>query len=152
MTQTDAAAGVVYREVFIEAEPDTVFAFLTDADKIVRWMGVSATLEPREGGLFLVDVTNGNVARGEYREVLPNYRLSYTWGWDSADSGVPPGSSLVEIDLEEKNPGTMLKLTHSGLPEPAVAPHAEGWEHFCGRLREVAAGRDPGPDPMIKKD
>jgi uncharacterized protein YndB with AHSA1/START domain len=68
-------------------------------------MGVSGTLEPRESGLFLVDVTNGNIAKGEYREVLPNYRLSYTLAWDSEDSGVPPGSFLVEIDLEGKNPG-----------------------------------------------
>ncbi len=151
MTQTDTDAGVIHREIFIEAEADTVFAFLTDPDKMVRWMGVSATLEPHDGGLFLVDVTNGSVARGEYREVLPNYRLSYTWGWDSQDSGVPPGSSLVEIDLEEKNTGTMLKLTHSGLPEPAVAPHAQGWDHYYGRLCEVAAGRDPGVDPNVSK-
>ena len=152
MTQTDTDPGVIYREIFIEAEPDTVFAFLTDADKMVRWMGVSATLEPREGGLYLVDVNNGSIAKGEYRKVLPNYRLSYTFGWEGDDTAVPPGSSLVEIDLEEKRPGTLLKLTHSGLPEAAVPAHAEGWEHYCGRLYEAAAGRDPGLDPNVRKD
>lgn len=152
MAQTNTVPGVIHRDIFVEAEPDTVFSFLTDAEKMVRWMGVSATLEPREGGLFLVDVTNGSIAKGEYREVLPNYRLSYTFGWDGDDTGVPPGSSLVEIDLEEKNPGTMLKLAHSGLPEPAIPPHAEGWEHHLRRLAEVAAGRDPGPNPMVKQD
>ena len=152
MTQTDADSGIIYREIFIEAEPDTVFAFLTDAEKMVRWMGVSAPLEPREGGLCLVDVNNGSIAKGEYRKVLPNYRLSYTFGWEGDDTAVPPGSSLVEIDLEEKRPGTLLKLTHSGLPEAAVPAHAEGWEHYCGRLYEAAAGRDPGLDPNVRKD
>ena len=149
MTQADEAS-VIRREIYIEAAPDTVFAFFIDSDKMTRWMGVSATLEPKEAGLFLVDVTNGNVAKGEYREVLPNYRIDYSWGWDAADSGVPPGSSLVEIDLEPKAPGTMLKLTHSGLPEPAIPPHAEGWDHYCERLKTVASGGDAGTDPWIK--
>ncbi|NKL87616.1 transcriptional regulator, partial [Rhizobium leguminosarum bv. viciae] len=25
---------------------------------------------------------------------------------------------------------------------------AEGWAHYLGRLTEVAAGGDPGPDPF----
>ena len=146
----DTNAGVYEQEMYIEANPETVFAFFTDPDKMVRWMGVSATLEPKEGGLYLVDVTNGNIAKGEFREVLPNYRLSYTFGWESEDSGVPPGSSLVEIDLTPKEPGTMMKFTHSGLPEAAVKPHSDGWDHYCERLCLCAAGKDPGPDSWVK--
>lgn len=150
MTATDSTViGVIVREVFIEAAPDTVFAFFTDPDKMTRWMGVSATLEPQEGGLYLVDITKGNIAKGEYREVLPNSRIAFSFGWDSEDSGVPPGSSLVEIDLEPKDAGTLLRLTHSGLPEPAIGPHTEGWIHYCGRLQTAAAGGDPGLDPRV---
>jgi uncharacterized protein YndB with AHSA1/START domain len=39
--------GVFEQEMYIEANPETVFSFLTDPDKMVRWMGVSATLEPK---------------------------------------------------------------------------------------------------------
>ena len=40
-------------------------------------------------------------------------------------------------------------MTHSGLPNAEqCAGHAEGWAHYFGRLAEVAAGRDPGPDPQ----
>ena len=42
---------VVQREV--AAPPATVFAFLTDPEKILRWVGTEATLEPRPGGLYL---------------------------------------------------------------------------------------------------
>ncbi|HEY8012760.1 MAG TPA: SRPBCC domain-containing protein, partial [Dongiaceae bacterium] len=53
----------------------------------------------------------------------------------------------VEIDLIEQPPGTLLRLTHSGLPNAAqCAGHAEGWAHYLGRLAEVGAGRNPGPD------
>ena len=58
------------------------------------------------------------------------------------------GISLVEIDLIEQPDGTLLRLTHTGLPNAEqCAGHAEGWAHYLGRLAEVAAGRDPGPDP-----
>ena len=150
MTASESNGGdPIVREVYIEAAQETVFAFFTDPDKMTRWMGVSATLEPQEGGLYLVDVTNGTVAKGEYREVLPNSRIAFSFGWDSEDSSVPPGSSLVEIDLEPKDSGTLLRLTHSGLPQPAIAPHTEGWVHYCGRLQAACEGRDPGPDPNV---
>ncbi len=145
-----AGTGSIRREVFIEAPQATVFAFFTDPDKMSRWMGVSHELDARQGGIFLVNVHSGNVAKGEFREVTPNSRLVFTWGWDSAEPSVPPGSSVIEVDLAPKDNGTLLVFTHSGLPEPAVAPHTKGWEHYLGRLTIAAAGGDAGPDPMIK--
>ena len=43
---------VVRREVQIAAPPATIFAFLTDPDKILRWLGTDATTEPHAGGLY----------------------------------------------------------------------------------------------------
>lgn len=145
-----AFTGAIRREVYIEASQATVFAFFTDPDKMSRWMGVSHELDPRQGGIFLVDVTKGNVARGEFREVTPNSRLVFSWGWDAGNIGVGPGSSVIEVDLSPKDNGTLLVFTHSGLPEPAVAPHTQGWDHYLGRLAIAAAGGDAGPDPNIK--
>jgi hypothetical protein len=60
---------------------------------------------------------------------------------------VPPGSSLIEIDLIERDGGTLLRMTHSGLPtEEQAAAHAKGWAHYLERLTVAAAGRDPGTD------
>ena len=139
---------VVHREAHIAAPPAAVFALMTDPEKILRWMGTEAQLEPREGGLYLVSVTGARFARGSFREVVPVHRLAYSFGWDGSEA-VPPGSSLVEIDLIEQGGGTLLRLTHSGLPSAdQCAGHAEGWAHYLGRLTEVAAGRNPGPDPF----
>ena len=136
---------VFQREIHIQAPPATVFAFLTDPQKIVRWMGVAATLDPQPGGLYLLDVNGTDVARGTFREVVPVHRLAYSFGWDGNAMGVSPGSSLVEIDLIEQPDGTLMRMTHSGLPPEAVPAHEKGWTYFLGRLVEVAAGRDPGP-------
>jgi uncharacterized protein YndB with AHSA1/START domain len=143
---------VVRREVQIAAPPTTVFAFLTDPQKILRWMGTEATLQPHPGGLYLVNVTGKDIARGKFTEVIPVHRLAYSFGWDDREKNVPPGSSLVEIDLLDHAPdGTLLRMTHSGLPDAAsCASHEKGWTHYFGRLAEAAPGGDPGPDSFRK--
>jgi uncharacterized protein YndB with AHSA1/START domain len=143
---------VVRREQHVPAPPAAVFALLTDPEKILRWMGTEAQVEPRLDGLYLVNVTGARFARGAFREVVPVHRLAYSFGWDGSDE-VPPGSSLVEIDLIEQPDGTLLRLTHTGLPNAEqCASHAEGWEHYLGRLAVAAVGRDPGPDPHHGRD
>jgi uncharacterized protein YndB with AHSA1/START domain len=145
-----AEAFVVRREVQIVAPPATVFAFLTDPEKILRWMGTEATVEPHLDGLYLVNVTGKNSAQGRFTEVIPVHRLAYSFGWQGDDE-TPPGSSLIEIDLIEREGGTLLRMTHSGLPNAEVsAAHEEGWKHYLARLAVAATGGDPGRDPRRK--
>ena len=143
---------IVRRETQIAAPPATVFAFLTDPEKILSWMGAEAETEVHPGGLYLVKGVGGRptrVARGAFREVVPVHRLAYSFGWEG-DEAVPPGSSLIEIDLIDRDGGTLLRMTHSGLPDAIqCARHNEGWEHYVGRLAMAAAGRNPGPDRGI---
>lgn len=80
---------VVRRETHIAAPRDTVFAFLTDPEKIISWMGTEAETEMRPGGLYLLKGVSGRVARGAFREVVPVHRLVYSIGWDG-DEEVPP--------------------------------------------------------------
>ena len=143
-----AEPSIVRREVQIAAPPATVFAFLTDPDKIVRWMGTEATAEPNPGGLYLLNLGGRATARGQFTEVIPVHRLAYSFGWEGNDR-TPPGSSLVEIDLVEEPGGTRVKLTHSGLADREICDsHEKGWTHYLGRLAITAAGGDPGPDKM----
>jgi len=98
------------------------------------------------GGLYLVKGIHGRAARGAFREVVPVHRLAYSFGWEGSET-VPPGSSLIEIDLIDRDGGTLLRMTHSGLPNAAqCAGHDEGWAHYLGRLAMAAAGRNPGID------
>ena len=137
---------VVQRETHIAAPRASVFAFLTDPDKIVQWMGTEAATEMHPGGMYLLKGVGHMTARGAFREVVPVHRLAYSFGWES-DEEVPPGSSLIEIDLLEQDGGTLLRMTHSGLPSAAQRDaHATGWTHYIGRLAKASAGEDPGPD------
>ena len=92
---------MVRRETHVAAPAATVFAFLTDPERILSWMGTEAKTELHPGGLYLVKGISGRVARGAFREVVPVHRLAYSFGWDG-DEEVPPGSGLVEIDLIDR--------------------------------------------------
>ena len=124
---------VVRRETQIAAPPATVFAFLTDPQKILSWMGAEADTDAHPGGLYLVkDVAGrpGRTARGQFREVVPVHRLAYSFGWED-DENVPPGSSLVEIDLIDRDGGTLVRMTHTGLPNAYECDgHAKGWAYY----------------------
>jgi uncharacterized protein YndB with AHSA1/START domain len=86
---------MVRQETQIAAPPATVFAFLTDPEKIISWMGTEAKTEVHPGGLYLLKgVNNRRVARGTFREIVPVHRLAYSFGWDG-DEEVPPGSGLT---------------------------------------------------------
>jgi uncharacterized protein YndB with AHSA1/START domain len=145
------AAGTitVNTEIRIEAPPEAVFPFLTEPEKIVRWKGTEARVSAAPGGEFSVAVTPRDRAVGEYVEVDPPRRVVFTWGWEG-DEQLPPGSSTVEIELIPDGDGTIVQLTHSGLPEGTDAAQLEGWEHFLPRLATVATGGDPGPDPWVQ--
>jgi uncharacterized protein YndB with AHSA1/START domain len=145
MSPTEATA--VTHEVHIRAEPETVFAFFTDPDKMIQWKGRAAELDPRPGGIYRVDVTGGHVARGEYVELDPPRRVVFTWGWEGEDAVVRPGASTVEITLTEQEGGTLVRLQHRDLPEAERQPHSHGWDHYLERLAITAAGGDAGPDP-----
>ena len=142
-----AESFVVRQETQIAAPQATVFAFLTDPDKLLRWMGTGAEMDSQPGGIYLLkNVAGSHTARGTFREVVPVHRLAYSFGWDDRP-GVPPGSSLVEIDLIERDGGTLVRMTHSGLPtEEERAGHAKGWQHYFERLAVVAPGGSVEPD------
>lgn len=140
----------VEREVTIDAGPETVWEFLVDPEKMSRWMGSGATLDPRPGGDYRVDVIDGHVASGEFVELDRPRRLVYTFGWEpegESPNPVGPGSTTIEIELEPAGDGTRLTFRHTGLPgAEAAGMHAHGWDHYLQRLVVAAGGGDPGED------
>jgi uncharacterized protein YndB with AHSA1/START domain len=124
----------------IEASPETVFAYLTDSQRFVRWMGVGAELDARPGGRYRIDVDGVHIATGAYEIIDPPRRLVMSWGWEGHPT-VPPGSTTVEITLTSDRGATVLKLRHLGLPgEGERRTHREGWLQYLSQLA-AAAGR-----------
>jgi uncharacterized protein YndB with AHSA1/START domain len=132
----------------IDAPPATVYRYLTDSERWTRWQGAQADLDAREGGIFALLMENGMRARGQFVEFEADTRVVFTWGWVDRP-GIPPGSTIVTIDLVPSEGGTLLVLTHRDLPDDEVAPHRAGWELHLSRLAGAAAGRRPADGDLV---
>ena len=114
----------------------------TQPEKMIRWWGVTghektpiAETDLRVGGRFRVQFwdpkNEHHSVSGIYREVVPNRKLSFSWAWQST----PQRESLVTIDLNPVNDGTMLTLTHEQFyDEKARDDHGRGWNLSLDRL------------------
>jgi uncharacterized protein YndB with AHSA1/START domain len=128
-------------EVSIAAPIEVVWAHLTTAGGLVRWVGPEATADPVPGGELRWRHPNGATVVGRFVELIPYRRVVFTYGWEDGRMGVPPGSTTVEIDLVEEDGATTLRLVHRGLPAEAVDDHEQGWAYFLAVLRDAI--RDP---------
>jgi uncharacterized protein YndB with AHSA1/START domain len=130
----------------IDAPPSAVYRYLTESTLWARWQGESAVLEPVPGGRFQVRMAEGQVVEGTYLAVEQDARVVISWGWQGHPR-MPAGTTTVEFELVEDGPGTILRLTHRGIPVEDMELHRQGWDVFLPRLGTAAMGGDPGPNP-----
>ena len=131
----------------IKAAPEKVFEAWTRPEQMTRWWGVTENPKPpiaetdlRVGGRFRVQFwdpkNEHHSVSGTYREVVPNRKLSFSWAWQST----PERESLVTIDLNAVDDGTMLTLTHEQFfSEQARDDHSRGWGVALDRLEALYA-------------
>lgn len=120
---------------FIAAKREKVFqAWITPA-LMRQWfcpgdMSVPlAEADLRVGGAYKVQMRKSSgelhTANGVYREIVPNEKLVFTWGWE----GPERHETLVTIELRDKDGGTELVLIHERFADQASADHhAQGWQ------------------------
>jgi uncharacterized protein YndB with AHSA1/START domain len=137
----------IEHSIWIDAPPEVVFDYLTDPQKLVRWMGVAATLDAAPGGIYEVQFKEGWISRGAFTVVERPRRLVYTLGW-VGNAEFPPGSTSVEFTLSPERKGTRLVLRHFGPPSKGL--ESDGWAMYLERLTAVAEGRESPPDPFVK--
>jgi uncharacterized protein YndB with AHSA1/START domain len=130
----------------IAAPPSAVFRFLTESALWGRWQGESADLDPVPGGRFEIRMTDTEIVAGEYLVVEPDRRIVVSWGW-RGHPRMPPGTSTVEFELVADGSGTIVRLTHRGIPAEDLPIHRAGWDTFVPRLATAAEGGDPGAVP-----
>ena len=136
----------IQQSVAIKKPRDVVFRALTQAEELIRWFPSRAESDPRPGGKLkllwdFIDASQNGSQDGEYVEVIPNEKLSYTWNADS----VP---TLVTFVLIEANGETTVDLDHSTAQDGADRKklrddHANQWGFFLLNLKGyLEAGMD----------
>lgn len=134
------------KTIHLPVSADEAFALITEPERLRRWQTVAARVDLRIGGEYRWTVTPGHHASGTFQEIEPGKRIVFTWGWESG-MDLAPGASTVTITLEPNAEGTLLRLVHDGLTADQATAHAEGWNHYLGRLvAETSTPAGAGPD------
>jgi uncharacterized protein YndB with AHSA1/START domain len=137
------------RTVYISATRSTVFRFFTDSDRFAAWWGAGSRIEPRPGGAVHIVLPGGTVVSGEVKEVEPERRIVFTYGYEGGRP-IPPGGSLVTITLAEEARGTRLHLRHELPTAAARDEHVQGWRFQLALFANVAAGdQHAGLEPRV---
>ena len=121
----------------INAAPEKIFKAWTNAEQLKMWsapgdmIAQKAESDPRVGGRYLLAMKNPAgeiyIAKGEYKEIVENKKLVYTWRWDSWPEETP--DSIVSVEFNDNGEQTEITITHSQLPdEQAIERHKQGWE------------------------
>ncbi len=136
MAATDQSTIVLRR--LIPATPEEVFAAWADPASMGAWMSpvgdADVTADVRVGGGLRVVMQGDGMEIehvGEYREVDPPRRLSFTWRSEYTGGD----DTLVTVDLSPAGDETDLVLTHELLTEEMAASHEGGWGGILTRLQ-----------------
>jgi uncharacterized protein YndB with AHSA1/START domain len=135
----------VVHELVVPAPAEQVFDMFTDPRQLVRWIGISADLQPRPGGRFRFEVIPGQFCGGQYLVLERPWRLVFTWGWTDRSFGLASGASRVEVTLTPSGDDgrqTRLRLVHTGLAGDLGLLHDDGWSRFLARLAASMAGAE----------
>ena len=117
-------------KLVIAADPEEVFAALTNPFQIEIWSGYPADMKAEAGYVFSLwegDITGVNL------EVVPNRRLVQEWFFGEQEE-----QSLVEIKLKKETGKTVLDLKHTHIPAEVYEEITGGWrEYYLGSMKEM---------------
>jgi uncharacterized protein YndB with AHSA1/START domain len=130
----------------LPADPPTVWEAMTDPDRLALWWGPrgftapSIDFEPRVGGRYRIAMQppEGELfhLHGEFREVEPPSRLSYTFVWEPPDPD--DRETLVSIVLAEHGEGTEVSFAQGEFAtEDRLELHRGGWTEGFDRLEAL---------------
>jgi uncharacterized protein YndB with AHSA1/START domain len=130
----------------LPADRETVWRAMTDPDRFSDWWGPrgfttpSVDFEPRVGGRYRIAMQppEGELfhLHGEFREVEPPSRLSYTFVWEPPDPD--DRETLVTIVLAELDGQTEVSFVQGEFAtEDRLELHRGGWTDGFDRLEKL---------------
>jgi uncharacterized protein YndB with AHSA1/START domain len=130
----------------LPAPRTVVWEAMTDPERIARWWGPKGftipelDFDPRPDGSYRIAMQPPEGDRfhlhGEFREVDPPARLSYTFVWEPPDPD--DRETLVTLSLEDQGDRTELSLTQGDFAtEERRTLHEGGWSDSFEKLAEL---------------
>lgn len=136
--------------VEIDADPQTVWEAVSEAEQLQRWFPLEAAVEPGEGGSITLSWGPDIQGTAPIEVWEPGRRLVWAESW-GGDQGV---RVAVDIRIEARGGKTVLRLVQSGFDEDArwddyLDTLGSGWRYFLYNLKHYLE-RHPGrPRTMV---
>ena len=118
-----------YKKYFkIKAEPEDVYACLTNQFTIELWSGYPAKFEATEGTEF--ELWGGDIT-GKILKIEPEKLIVEQWYFDGQEE-----PSIVTIKLHEAGSNVSVELHHTNIPDDVYDEFVNGWEeYFFGAIK-----------------
>lgn len=134
---------------FINVPANRIYEAWTNTAQLKEWWGPegvqtrSLTADVRVGGKYRWDLTSPDgeemSAFGQYLELIPRKKIVFTWKWED-DEAWDNQTSVVTIELFERDGGTELRFRHEQLPsEESRNRHNEGWNSLLDGLEQFVS-------------
>ncbi len=123
-----------YKKYFIiPAEPEEVYAALTNPATIQLWSGEPAEMSTVPGSEF--SLWDGSIS-GRNIEFTEGKKIVQEWFF-----GDQVAQSIVTIVLHQDKKGTSAELRHTNIPDEDYSDIVEGWnEVYFGALQDFYEG------------
>lgn len=123
-----------FKKYFIvPAEPEEVYAALTNPATIQLWSGEPAEMSTVPGSEF--SLWDGSIS-GRNIEFTEGKKIVQEWFFGDQEA-----QSIVTIILHQDKKGTSVELRHSNIPDEDYSDIVEGWnEVYFGALQDFYQG------------
>lgn len=138
--------GTVRLHRVLSTTPEKIYRAFLEPDAMAKWLppnGFACTvhhMDAKVGGTFKMTFRNfttggGHSFGGEYVELVPNERLTYT---DKFDDPNLPGTLTVTVTLKKVMVGTEMNVVQDGIPDaiPVEACYL-GWQQSLENLAKL---------------
>ena len=124
-------------EQHIEAPPSQVYRAFTNSTALREWLCDAAMAHPAKRGRIHLWWTSGYYATGEYRKLVADEQVTFTWRGRGE-----PAETRVVVALRPEGGGTAVSLTHKRVGDgrkwaEAAAAIRKGWERGLENLKSV---------------
>ena len=116
----------------IPATPQQIYEAWLDADQHADMTGGGATCDPVVGGAFTA--WDGYI-EGTNLELEPDRRIVQSWR--TSEFPDDANNSRLEVLLEASNGGTLVTITHTGVPDGQGDAYRTSWtDHYFDPMTE----------------
>jgi activator of HSP90 ATPase len=126
----------IEQEIIIKGTPHEIYEVFMDSKKHSKLTESKAKISREVGGSF--SIYEGALS-GKNVELIQDKKIVQTWR-GSGENWSKGYYSTITLVFEPVDKGTLIKFTHSNIPEGAYESVKEGWDnYYWGPLKDMFA-------------